>query len=141
MGLPSLFFVTVGRPTLLTDELQAALESDLETGNYLSTAAIANGISYRSVRRWVKQGEKDLESGRGETQHAIFCQTVKRARRRGEKRLIARVAEGGPGWQGAAWILERTMHKRYGRRLMPEEKDAIAKGLASLVKQHREKAE
>ena len=45
-----------------------------------------------------------------------FAEAVERAMAESETNLLARVHEAKMGWQGAAWILERTKPDRYARR-------------------------
>ena len=51
--------VQVGRPSKFTPDRTAAIIASIKAGNWLSTAAKSNGVSYKVLREWLKRGESD----------------------------------------------------------------------------------
>ncbi len=101
-----------GRPTVLTEAVQATILANLRAGNYLATSCRAAGISPRTLETWrQRHREGDPRADR----LTDFVRCVKKAISEGETDLLGKVRAGGPGWQSAAWILERRWRDRWGR--------------------------
>jgi hypothetical protein len=115
----------VGRPTSLTADVEERIISAVKGGSYLDDAAAYAGISERTLFRWVQKGKEALnlqEMGIDvtdeEQRYGQFCQSLQRARSEASIRnltLIQRAAQEGT-WQAAAWYLERTNPKKWGRK-------------------------
>lgn len=113
-----------GRPTKWSIELQEAIVDALRKGNYLDAAASMNGVAKQTVYRWMERGrnastmlEEGAEVEDGELRYLDFCDAVEKARAIAENRnvqLVQRAAMEGT-WQAAAWFLERTNRKHWGR--------------------------
>jgi hypothetical protein len=94
-------------------------------GSYLDDAASYAGVGERTVYAWLARGrdaEKAYEQGQpinvDEQACLQFQQAVQKARADAVVRnvaLIQRAAEDG-SWQAAAWYLERTNPRKWGRR-------------------------
>ena len=105
----------MGRPTKLTDEVQATIVAALEGGCTRSAAAGAAGIDPSTLQRWVRRGER--ADGR-DKRFRLFCMAIKKAESMCDMRCLelinAAASEGR--WQAAAWILERRWPQSWGRR-------------------------
>lgn len=104
------------RRSKLTEELQHKITALLRNGNYVETACGAAGISVSTFYAWMERGEAGEEAG---TQSAFleFSEAVHRSRAEGEAMLLQQIRQAAPkDWRAAAWILERTMPAKYGRR-------------------------
>lgn len=97
-----------GRPTKCTPETVALLCECIADGLTDEAAAIAD-IDDATLTRWRKI--------------PAFCGAVKKATALRLKQRLARVEEGGFGWQGCAWALERLYPTRFSR---PEIQNQIA---------------
>jgi 3-mercaptopyruvate sulfurtransferase SseA len=91
-----------GRPTKKTPELVAKLTRALATGAPLALAAQAAGIDRDTLLEWRKD--------------PAFAAQISQCLAVAQLANLAVVASGAPGWQGAAWILERRHPKRWGKR-------------------------
>lgn len=113
-----------GRPTVLTDDVQERIVTAIRAGSYLDDAANYAGISYRTVLRWVERGriaDSELSDGNEITDDELpfwqFWQSVENARAQAVIRnvgIIQSAAQDGQ-WQAAAWYLERTNPRKWGR--------------------------
>jgi hypothetical protein len=104
--------------TQIIDDICTAIDGGAPT----DTACWVAGIHPGTVRRWVLRVEKwhnaqgdNIDADEGELPDGLFdaVMAVKRARGKVELRLLARCEEGEPGWQGSAWVLERTQPTQY----------------------------
>src|SRR5437870_3756701 len=100
-----------GRPTKLTPEVHSKIVQLVREWNYAQVAAAICEISEKTFYRWIEQGQAE-ESGI----YADFCQAVKKAEGEAEHEAIGIVRKREPGWQAAAWYLERKHWQRYCRR-------------------------
>lgn len=114
----------MARPTKLTDELQSELCKLIQTGSYAEIAAAYVGIGESTFYDWMQRGDGTHPTRRSSRRFVEFAESVKRAEAAREVRnitIIAKAAQGDkdaklkPEWQAAAWMLERTAGKRYGR--------------------------
>ncbi len=106
-----------GRPTKLTDDMQATICAALEAGKRLQVACAEAGITRSTLSVWRR------EAAKGSARHAEFFDAVSRAWDVNEGLLIETVKVGddkgvsnGPA-RGAQWLLERTRPKQYAQRL------------------------
>lgn len=110
--------------TKLTPERQARIVEALNNGNYIETAARYAGVSPQVYYKWMKRGTDERTSiGDGqepnpdEAIYVDFVEAVEKARSQAEMRnvgLIQKAAVDGT-WQAAAWFLERSYPRRWGR--------------------------
>jgi len=113
-----------GRPTALTRDIEERIISAVRGGSYLDDAAAYAGISERTLYRWMQKGrdalaaeEHGYELTDQERQYGQFCQALLKARADATIRnvtLIQNAAQNG-SWQAAAWFLERTNPRKWGR--------------------------
>ncbi|MCE9561111.1 MAG: hypothetical protein K8U57_03555 [Planctomycetes bacterium] len=108
----------LGRPTTLTPELQESLCRDLANGCSRKTAATCNGISRRTLCRWLSSGRA------GDEPFLSLMTAVRKAEAIAVRRnviVIQKAATGdpdsevAPDWRAAAWWLERMHPEEFGR--------------------------
>jgi len=105
-----------GRPCLLTYELQGRMVEIISAGNYRCTASVLAGITDETAGVWNTQGEKDAAAGLT-TKFSEFSAAIKQARQVGVAYATRQVRAAMPNhWNAAAWWLERTDPKSWGRR-------------------------
>lgn len=133
----------MGRPTSLTAEVQEAILTALEAGNYRSTAAAAAGIHRNTLGNWEKWGEE------GKAPYADFLVAMQQAEAKGEMQLLAEIRDARPGvpgvsgadvWQAKAWMLERRFATRWCARVkqqVAENVDALTSKLKADPELHR----
>ena len=109
---------------MLNEEMIAELTSVVGAGNYLDDAARYVGIGERTLFQWLSRGREALEQAEGdldavEPREKVFAQLVQaleKARSRAVVRSVALVQKAAESnWQAAAWYLERTNPKKWGR--------------------------
>jgi hypothetical protein len=113
-----------GRQTLLTPQVHETIVNAVRIGAYLDDAASLAGISRGTLFRWLAEGrDANDKSDAGEeitdreTLCRDFCDAVEKARADAMLRnigVIQTAAQNGT-WQAAAWYLERTNPKKWGR--------------------------
>lgn len=113
----------------LTPEIIETISVALRAGNYVEIAARFAGVPRSSLYRWMQKGEDALfkqEQGEqlsgNDAMYLDLFNAVENARAQAIVRnvsLISQAAQGGQ-WQAAAWWLERTNPKQWGRRVMTE---------------------
>lgn len=107
-----------GRPSKFSAELAGKILTDLRRGLPIESAAEGNRITPRTLFDWIAKGAA------GDDKFAEFSQDVKESRIVAERLLLERIAIGNPGWQGSAWILERTRREKYGQVKQQQEPTA-----------------
>lgn len=121
----------MARPTKLTEELETAICAAIEQGNYPEVAAQAQGLDRTTHYDWMLRGDAEPDSI-----YARYSHAVKTAGSKAQITLMGRISTGAVGWQGAAWILERTRPNLYGldrttkaidRKLKSAQVDALKK--------------
>ena len=102
-----------GRKPKLTKNLIENLEKALEAGNYIDTACDYVGINRGTLYRWLSEAEqKNAKPILKE-----LSDTVRRARAVAEMRNVLRIQQAADdSWQAAAWWLERSHSKKWGRQ-------------------------
>jgi len=110
--------------TKLNPERQSRIVESLQQGNYIETSARYAGITPQVFYKWMKRGiserqliQDGVEANPEETIYVDFVEAVEKARAQAEMRhvgLIQKAAVDGT-WQAAAWYLERSYPKRWGR--------------------------
>lgn len=97
----------------LNEEVQKRIVEAISLGNYQEVAAQYAGIDKATFYRWMEKGRQDDP----DPAYKEFYDAVENAKANAEVRavvLINRAAQEGT-WQAAAWWLERTRPKKYGR--------------------------
>uniref|UniRef100_A0A6H1ZL13 Uncharacterized protein n=1 Tax=viral metagenome TaxID=1070528 RepID=A0A6H1ZL13_9ZZZZ len=129
-----------GQPTKLTPDRQAIIIEFIESGNYISTACDAAGITRQTYLNWLEWGEEEAKNGGG--LYFNFFEAIKKAQAQAEAERVARVRAAGIGggvskrrvttfkdgtetieetFQTPQWLadmthLERRHPERWGRR-------------------------
>ena len=104
-----------GRPTKLTDAVQATLVEAISSGMPMTPAAWMAGVSPQAVSDWTTRGEADLASGI-ESAHARFADAIKRAEGSSVQSQLRLLNSVPTDWQRHAWMLERRWPEWFGRR-------------------------
>lgn len=105
----------MGQPTKLTPKLQAAIRANVAAGNYIETACLAAGISTTTYYNWMKWGEQ------GKEPYVGFFASLKAAEAEAEAKALKCIENAMmDSWQAAAWYLERTKHRKFGKTLQHE---------------------
>lgn len=95
---------TVGRPSKITTELIRQIVEAMATGAPVEVCAGALGVSRLTIAEWLSKGSDSKHRG---TLLADFVTAVARARDEFRLSTYGRIAMGGKGYQGAAWLAER----------------------------------
>lgn len=101
------------RSSKLTPDVQKKIIEAISLGNYQDVASQYAGIDRATFYRWMEKGKRDD----ADPLYADFAHAVDEAKASAEVRavvIINRAASEGT-WQAAAWWLERTRPKMYGR--------------------------
>lgn len=92
-----------GRKTKLNPERAAKICDLLSKGNTRRASAYASGVTYESMRSWLKRAE-ECESGI----YVEFAEAVQLAEAQAEINAVSVVTQAGfTNWTAAAWWLER----------------------------------
>jgi hypothetical protein len=103
----------VGRKPKLTPEVIKRLENALLAGNYIETACDYAGISRSIFYAWMAEAEQE----RPKKIILELKDTVARARAEAEMRNVTKIQKAADdSWQAAAWWLERSHSKKWGRQ-------------------------
>ena len=115
----------MARPTKLTAEVQQKIVEALRAGNYQDSSAAYAGIHEATFHNWMSRGrEEERRIADGEKPNPKeeafreFFAAVEKARSESEVRnvmYIQRAAQDGT-WQAAAWFLERSFPRKWGRK-------------------------
>jgi len=100
----------MGRPSKLNDELIELMASKLRKGLPITSACDLLMITQPCHQNWMTQGEFDVEAD-VDTLYSRYFLTIKKARSEFEEEALEDIGSGRPGWQGKAWVLERTNQK------------------------------
>lgn len=113
-----------GRIPLLNTQTQDKIVSAVRAGSYLDDAAALAGVSRHALFEWLAKGRQAQEKANTghdltdrETLYADFTDAVETARAEAQLRnvaIIQKAANEGT-WQAAAWFLERTNPRKWGR--------------------------
>jgi hypothetical protein len=114
-----------GKPTLLNTDMIEAISSIVAAGNYLDDAAHSVGITARTAFKWAARGRQALADADNnhdnipdtERIYVQFVHAVEKARSEAAIRNVRVIQDAtADNWQAAAWYLERTNPKKWGRR-------------------------
>ena len=81
----------------------------LREGHSVRQSVRSGGVTDATFMLWEKKGEAGIEP------YASHLAEIEEAKAQGAIRLEGKVMKGEPGWQGAAWLLERTRRTVYGK--------------------------
>jgi transposase-like protein len=122
-----------GRPTKFTQEVRERILDALRTGVWVSTAAEYAGVSYETVRTWLRRGEAELAAGK-QSEFTDFSVVVAQAIATTEVRALGLIqSAASKHWQAAAWWAEHALPQKYGRREQRAHVHAAAVGVELLL--------
>ena len=103
---------TRGRKHKLTPETLERLKDAIVAGNYIETACEYAGINRSTLYHWLSEAEKP----RARKEYLELKDTITRAKAEAIVRNVSHINSAAKkSWQAAAWWLERTQPKDYGR--------------------------
>lgn len=106
----------MGRPTLLTPELQKEICRYIENGNSIQNSCILCGISESSYHEWVRIGKEDQASKKNSV-YSEFMESTIAARAKNKAWHIQNITQASKkDWKASAWYMERVYHKEFGRK-------------------------
>lgn len=117
----------MGRPSKLNEELIEKMREALLVGLPVTSCCDLVCISQPCYNDWMRQGEQDADAGI-ESLFSTFYLVIKKSRVEFEMNCLADIRSGRPGWQGAAWVLERTNPK-----YMPKQEFVAEEGKVQVV--------
>ena len=121
----------MGRPTKLEPATVKAIATALGIGAPIGSACRAAGIGVTTFKTWMERGRSEAED---DAPYRAFRASVKKARATAQIHALAMVRRAMPDhWQAAAWYLERTDPKRWGRKLAPPEPQPAPPPRASIT--------
>ena len=97
----------MARPSKLNEQLIQDMAAEIADGLPIGYACDYFGVTRMSYLNWMEWGERDYNE-ENETLYAAFFAAIKKAQAQYVIDSKKRIKEGGPGWQGTAWWLERT---------------------------------
>lgn len=97
----------MARPSKLNEELIENLCNELREGLPITYACDLFMVTARSFSNWMEQGKQDLDNDI-ESIYTQFFLKIKKSQAEYIHNANADIRSGRPGWQGAAWWLERT---------------------------------
>ena len=100
----------------LTDNSQQVIVDAILLGMYQEQAALLAGIHRGTFYRWMERGNTGLPE---DEPYRDFRDAVEKARAEAEARKLKaiHIAADTGTWQAAAWWLERSFPKRWGRKV------------------------
>lgn len=98
----------MARPSKINEELIQQIYEKLKQGLPVRYLCDYFTITQPSYNHWMKQGEEDVLNENYDTLFAQFFLTIKKGQAEFVDESIRDIRSGRPGWQGAAWVLERT---------------------------------
>jgi hypothetical protein len=118
-----------GRPSKLTKEVAERICNAVQVGNHYCAAAAYGGITYQTLREWLKKGEKQRAG-----EFRDFLDAMKKAEADAEIALVAAWrSSAGKNWLAAAAFLERRYPERWARQRTGPEGSAPALPASELL--------
>lgn len=115
----------------LNENTQARIMQAIRVGATYDLAAMYGGISYQTLRNWIKRGEAeaerrqnprvkpDTEQWKKEQDFVKFIDALRDAEGDAAIKWLAMIDKAAiEQWQAAAWKLERRYPKDYGRTVV-----------------------
>lgn len=107
----------MGRPTLLTPDVQARIVEAIERGNTHKTAAQYGGIEDETFYEWMARGRGERKDRPCTPEYAEFAQQIEKAELKAKMDAVDLVQLGGlKNWTAAMCWLERRYPDEWGRR-------------------------
>lgn len=112
-----------GRPSKLNEELIQNFYDEIADGLPVNYTCDLYGITRMTFSNWMKQGEDDYNSENYESLYSQFFYAIKKAQSQYVKDAKNDIRSGRPGWQGAAWWLERTRQDFMPKQMIQADED------------------
>lgn len=117
----------MARPSKLNEQLIEQFAEKLRKGLPVTSVCDLLMVTQPSYNNWLRQGEQDLNDEQ-ETLFSSFFLMVKKSRAEFEEEALEDIGSGRPGWQGKAWVLERTNQK-----YMPKQEVIAEEGKVQVI--------
>lgn len=101
----------IGRPSKLDEDLINKMYDVIKQGIPIKYACDYLVITQKSFENWMQKGEEDVRQDVYDTIYAKFFLSIKNAQAAYIIDANVDIKSGKPGWQGAAWWLERTRNE------------------------------
>lgn len=98
----------MARPSKLDDELINKMYEAIKEGLPVRYACDLFVITQPSHSNWMRRGEEDVLAEDYDSIYAKYFVAIKKAQAEYVYEANKDIKSGRPGWQGAAWWLERT---------------------------------
>ncbi len=103
----------MARPAKLNDETVKTIVDAIKVGCPIRVACQAAGIGLTTFKSWMIRGKSTAEI---DAPFRAFRAALKKARSHGETYALGIIQAAMPDhWQAAAWFLERSKPRRWGR--------------------------
>jgi transposase len=99
----------MARPTKRTPTVEEKIVAAVRQGMTYKLAAAYGGISYETLRGWLKQGEE------GDERFTAFFQSVRQAEAEGAMRNLEFINKA-MDWRARAWVLEHRHPEEYAAK-------------------------
>lgn len=101
-----------GRPSKLNEDTKSRLLQAIRLGCTYDKACAFAGISYQTLRNWIKRGEQSTKG-----QYFDFVDELKKAEASAVVGWLAHIEKAAKDgtWQAAAWKLERRYPREWGK--------------------------
>ncbi len=124
----------MARPTKLTDELISQFSDQVRDGLPICYCCDLLEIHETTYESWINQGNEDIKS-ENDTIYAKFYRAIKKSYAQWIQSSTNRIKQGTPGWQGTAWLLERTNPKYMPKQqIQPDEDGKVVVQIGGKVK-------
>ena len=117
----------------LNEELITLMASKLKKGLPISSCCDLLGITTMSHSNWMSQGEDDYEND-VKSLYSSYFYAIKKSRAEFEEEALDDIGSGRPGWQGKAWVLERTNQKYMPKQELVAEEGKVQVVLGGKIK-------
>ena len=113
----------MARPSKLNEELIKNMYEVIKEGLPVRYACDLLYITQPSFDNWMNKGEEDIKQEIYDSLHAQFFITIKNAQATYVYEANKDIKSGRPGWQGAAWWLERTRQDFMPKQMIQADED------------------
>lgn len=113
----------MARPSKLNDVLINNIADVIKEGLPVNYACDLLFITQPSFSNWMNKGEEDVRNENYDSLYAQFFMTIKNAQATYVYEANKDIKSGRPGWQGAAWWLERTRQDFMPKQMIQADDD------------------
>ena len=100
----------MARPTTLNEQLINDMAAEIAEGLPKCYTCDLFGVVESTFDLWMEKGQEDYTNGE-DTLYSTLWTAIKKSHALWIKNSTERIKSGTPGWQGTAWLLERTNPK------------------------------